>query len=388
METMRKRNFTRNETIGRVVASLAAVVFLVVPAFAQQESGSRDRSSDPPGIYALFVWGTKATATEPLVSLCQRKMESAFVEDETAYARESENYDTAGSLAALAPYLRKTITLSGDDASPQGIVDACETLANAAGPNDAVLVYILCHGAAVVGSDGRMRHGFSPIALSAGELRMGEIGISRGTIMKTIKSRPHRLNLLISDACSVAASHKYVPSAKTSRLVPKALDLPYLGKFLLNARGELNINSSRPPKDFASSGEKARGYFATAWSAGVPENPDERDAYERFSGTVFLNAFLELATARDYDPEIDYDPQRFFEKLRARLDDKYWETWLYLKINNQMTIANEFMGQWTQTLTRFDDGSLPYAEDLQYKSRHKFEVPRSIAEGAGDDGTF
>ena len=326
-----------------------------------------------PGVYLLFAWGTLDPDTLRGVEISEKKIEAAFVkENDSSYDR----FTTAGGLADVNSYVKRKITLKGRDATNANIVKACESLAAEAGPNDAVMVYILCHGATIKGKDGKLRHGLAPIATSAKELQMNRYGIARGTIMRAIKSRPHRLNVLITDACSARV--------KFEELEPLdgGPDLggtnSYLCNFLLNARGNLNVNSSRPDTPTAP-GELARGCAPTKW-ANVPSDPDAREAYEQYAGTVFTNAFLQVAIGENFTFE-ECNVDTFFEKLRAKLNEQYQGTKLYLKETNQASAYTTFNQQKTQTLTRFDDDSVAFPEDLSYRFKEQ-----GSSTGSSDDG--
>ncbi len=321
-----------------------------------------------PGVYLLFVWGSLDPNTLRGVEIRQKKIEAALEEDRSSYASTAKReglLNTAGGLASLKPYIKRKITLKGSEATNANIVRACRELSNAAEPNDAVLVYILCHGAAIKGTDGKLRHGLAPIATSAQNLQMNRHGIARGTIMKAIKSKPHRLNLLITDSCS--ATVKFEPLEEALVTNPKGPVNPYLVSFLLEAEGSLNINSSRPETGWEV-GELARGFAPAKWE-GVPSDPGERDAYEKYAGTVFTNAFLQLAESTDYIPEKELTPEKFFEKLRKLLDFQYSKVQSYLRETNQVGALSGFMQQSTQTLTRFDDDSVAIPENLDRSNR-------------------
>ncbi len=322
-----------------------------------------------PGVYLLFVWGTLDENTRPCVEISRKKIEAAFVEDQSDYARAAEQewlLNTAGGLVSLNPYIKRKITLEGDEATNVNIRDACLELANAAGPNDAVMVYILCHGAAIKGVDGKSRHGLAPIATSANDLQMNRHGIARGTIMKAIKSKPHRLDVLITDSCST--THKFAPRDCVRELMHRHSD-QYLELFLLQAQGSLNVDSHRPETPL-NSGERTKGLICDD----VPSDSEKRDAYERYAGTVFTNAFLQLAESDYFIPETDLTPEKFFEKLRERTTHQSKLTEAYLKETNQIWLLDKFCCQETQTPTRYDDDSVAFPDDLQYQPNRESAI--------------
>ncbi|MBQ9874260.1 MAG: hypothetical protein IJM30_07335 [Thermoguttaceae bacterium] len=344
---------------------LTALVSLFALAFSSSASAQAPRTK----VYMLFVWGTQTTETRSMVELSQRRVESAFEKPADEYAKDPRNYCAQGRLSYFREkFVAEIATLSGANASPINIKNKCEELAAKAGSNDAVFVYILCHGGVVAGRDGKKRHGLSPIADSVKDLDMLHKGIARDTIMKAISSKPHRLDVLITDACSVP-----LPS-QLQNVVPKqnpgvrASALPYLAKFLINAEGTVNVNSSRPETPTKNS-EEAMGLDSPNWRT-PPSGDVERFEYERFAGTVFTNAFLKLAIDdSDYDPENGWSPEQFFVDLREKLDEQYGETLSHLRENSMLGAISKFKKQRTQTLTRFVADSLPNPDDLNYSSR-------------------
>ena len=321
-----------------------------------------------PGVYMLFVWGTNDPGVRDGVEISKRKIEAAFVEDNSSYAsvaKREKLTNTAGGLVALNPYIKEKRTLEGDDASGENILKNCRELAAAAGPNDAVMVYILCHGATIKGPDGKRRHGLAPIASDPQNMQLNRYGIARGSIMRAIKSKPHRLDMLITDSCSTSA--RYEPLDDGEHHGHAGPQNPYLYEFLLNARGFVNVNSSRPETGIYPA-ESAKGLALSDWSV-VPTGIAERNYYEDFAGTIFTNAFLKAAETEEFTEE-DFDPERFFEKLRTALDDQYDKTKKYLKDTYQADAFGDLSGQATQTLVRFNDDSEAFPPDLQFKSRH------------------
>ena len=322
-----------------------------------------------PGIYMLFVWGTSDPGVRDGVEISKRKIEAAFVEDTSPYASEAEHegyYNSAGGLVALNPYIKEKRTLEGDDASGENILKNCRELAAAAGPNDAVMVYILCHSATIKGPDGKRRHGLAPIAENARDLQLHKYGIARGSIMKAIKSKPHRLNMLITDSCSESLRVN-LKECEDYAVTACVFD-PYLPPFLLKAKGNLNIHASRPETS-SSHGELSWGFVPFGWKE-VPSDPEARHAYERYAGTVFTNAFLQLAQGL-CNPDTDYTVDAFFRKLRLELDDQCWEMKYYLKWTRQFANLEHFFGQSTQTLTRYNDDSEAFPPDLEFKSKYE-----------------
>ncbi|MBR0225598.1 MAG: caspase family protein [Thermoguttaceae bacterium] len=322
-----------------------------------------------PGIYMLFVWGTSDPGVRDGVEISKRKIEAAFVEDNSPYAsvaKREKLTNTAGGLVALNPRIREKRTLEGASASGENILKNCRELAAAAGPNDAVMVYILCHGAAIKGPDGKRRHGLAPIATDPNNMQLNRYGIARGTIMREITSKPHRLDMLITDSCSSSAKFELRDDGEQNGGAGPTN--PYLYEFLLNARGYVNVNSSRPETNL-SPAEQAKGFAPAHWSS-VPADEVEREKYEKFAGTVFTNAFLRVAETEEFT-EDDFELENFFKKLRKALDDQYAMTKQFLNDTNQADAFADFNRQATQTLVRFNNDSEAFPPDLQFKSRHE-----------------
>ncbi len=329
-----------------------------------------------PGVYLLFVWGNFDDATRPGVEFSQRKIEAAFGKDDSSFGTAMN--DVEDRLDGLDRHVKRMISLSGDRAHPENILRTCIELSNAAGPDDAVMVYVLCNGGSIEGRDGKLRHGLYPLAKSGKNLQMDRQGIARGTIMRAIKWKPHRLNALITDVSPATVNDeiKDEPYARSSGPISKFAAsfgmgyaeeesdgerASYFVDFLLKAEGDLNVNSCRPETG-RSSAEIPRGLFG-------------RDIDFRYAGTVFTNAFLELAKTRDFDPDDDCTVDVFFQRLKERLNSQYKATESYLKEKTRFDVLSQFMNQETQTLTRYDDdgvaisddGSEEYSEETQGK---------------------
>ena len=201
---------------------------------------------------------------------------------------------------------------------------------------------------------------------NARDLEMHRYGIARGSIMKAIKSKPHRLNMLITDSCSESLRVN-LKECEAYAVTACAFN-PYLPPFLLKAKGNLNIHASRPETS-SSHGELSWGFVPFGWKE-VPSDPEARHAYERYAGTVFTNAFLQLAQGL-CNPDTDYTVDAFFRKLRLELDNQCWEMKYYLKWTRQFANLEHFFGQSIQTLTRYNDDSEAFPPDLEFKSKYE-----------------
>jgi len=356
-----------------------AAVWMAVPpeAFGQlfgrrvvqqrQQVQQRQSLSAGPQIHMLFVWGTKATDTHWATRISQTKIERAFnSRDEINLPRNSRHVGT---------YL----TLEGNNAAPQNIINACERLARNAGPNDAVFVYILCHGASVYEDDDTERtariHALSPMAETAENMDLRTIGIRRSTILHAMKSgSPHRFTMLVTDSCSVLRSEEelrqakpYMSGAMESWRPPVLRSV--LAHLLLTAEGTIDINSSHPEKGSMNQGELALAWvpsfrnvrndrqflrYATEDGSRMRPGVDNWGAVMH-SGTVFTNAFLAVAAEqREFEASARASVAEFLGDLTRNLDRQYKDTRTHVQRSGGSGIEL-FMQQPTQTLTHFDE---------------------------------
>ncbi|MBR0224915.1 MAG: hypothetical protein IJL92_02525 [Thermoguttaceae bacterium] len=344
------------------------LLFIVAIAASLFLSSGATRAAEP-GVYMLFVWGTATSDVRSGIEISEKKLEASF--------------DAAG-LTPSSRFVKGYKTLKGSDATGPNILSACREMADAAGPNDAILVYILSVGATLEEPDGRLRYVLAPCASSPSDLQLAREGIARDAIMATLKSKPHRLNVVVTDVSSDLAEPSSVAYAARSQnesisdsdsgfdgdsgSAPSAFD-PYLVHFLLKARGNLDVNSTRPEND-SSRGEIAKGFAPAEWTR-VPSDPDKRRDYENYAGTVFTNAFIQTAGTSEFDADFDCSVDAFFQKLKARLNSSYAATKDYLKETGQFSAFVVFMRQETQTLTKFDDDGFPIQDDgSPYRVRH------------------
>jgi len=397
-----------------------AAVWMAVPpeAFGQLLRGrlqQRQQQNATPKIHMLFVWGTKATDTQ-----LATKISAGHIDDMLGIPVNWEPDLTEGFW--WGDNLKTYLTLDGDDATPQNIIDACRQLARNAAPNDAVFVYILCHGASVYEDEDTDKttriHALSPIAETAENMDLRTTGIRRSTILQAMKSGPtaHRLTMLITDSCSALRTEP-LKLERPQQELPEAVPMdggpaPILVSLLLSARGTININSSNPFDGSMNRGELALGWVPS--SEYVQEVIRERIAEERrrvgpgnirpdlhfirhwqnihdniheqsnyltgtgniaFSGTVFTNAFVEVAgrqVSLDSQGRIvhyredsrgrisvvrrdpPYSAERFLADLRRSLDEFYKATKGHVHVTNGGGLEL-FMQQPTQTLTHFDE---------------------------------
>ncbi len=288
-------------------------------------------------IHMLFVWGTKAEDTQWATLISKRKIEKML--DEMGFSKKSSHVGTYH-------------VLEGDDAHPKNILATCRALSQKAGPNDAVFVYILCHGATTIedndASETRI-HALSPICTGGGNMDLRNIGVRRSSIMREIKSKNHRLDVLITDSCSVLQTEG--PDGVVDPCMVGTVPLLY--QLLLTAKGTININSSHPNSDGLGRGERALGWIPIIENVSGQKYLEEASDSYGFSGTVFTNAFIETAEMR-VDPNQDYPVSKFIGDLKNNLALQYEETKKMIQKTGSGGIE-DFMGQPTQTLTQFND---------------------------------
>ncbi len=302
-------------------------------------------------IYVLFIWGMEDEKVANVTQTSKEKIESLFLKTSKSHPGEFE-----------------MSRIEGKAAHPQNIINECKRIAQKAGPNDAVLVIALTHAAVVQYPDGKFRHALAPLAESSEEMKLETLGIRRGTIMKILKSSPHRLNILATDSCSGA----YVTNRQGRPGLPSESKYPnesYLLSVLRYAEGDLNFNSTRP-RSPGRPAELARGYAVRDLKVGETtktlekyENGREKlDDHElenlRYGGTVFANAFIAVASRSNYDKS-EVNLNSFFKVLKDE-QHKFYDEWIGYMI--AVGAGGEAIYQKTQTLTKYDDDSVPIFE--------------------------
>ena len=293
-------------------------------------------------VYMLFVWGTSDENIAWATKISQRKILTNLYET----VRDSSGCN----------FVCKS--LEGKDAHPEKILAACEEFSQNAGKDDAVFVYMLCHGGQTSDrwaerySGNKQRvHFLSPIATKASDLQANEIGLRRASIMLKLKENPHRLDMLITDSCSGK-----VQMPMTPRVVPrgaKMWKITKLIKILKEEKGTVNINSTDP--DY----ERGEGQLALGW---LPLFQNEKggsitdeeyfttSVKDPYAGTVFCNVFAKILTEKC---EGKYTVDDFCEELKKRLDGEFQEITKHLDAQGDKSVQI-FIRQGTQTLSKFN----------------------------------
>lgn len=271
-----------------------------------------------PKIHVLFVWGTKATDTRTNVLLTKQLFEKKMAEIEIC--------NGGSRIASFA-------TFSGDDAHPAKILEHCKWMAQKAGPDDALFVYILCHGSSIdldreanKTVDNRI-HALSPYATDRFNLKFRSIGIKRSSILKAMKSTNHRLDVLITDSCSTYNANPPV-------VIRNGLDNVRLRLILLNTTGTINWNSTNPLGGYKREGEVAIGTK---------------------KGTIFSEAFLKVACSEFHGDPRTYTKEKFFKEVGSCLVDVYKLAKQEAIEYGDKNIANTFFREERQTLTEFNE---------------------------------
>jgi hypothetical protein len=302
----------------------------------------------------LFVWGTKATDTQLATMISKTKIEKALA---TPHDKRS-----GIGLGKNEPHVANYITLEGNNATAKNINDLSWKLSQAAGPNDAVFVYILCHGATTYENHDTNKkdriHLFSPNCENAQNMKPSELGIRRSSIWRNITSKPHRLNMLITDSCTPLYQEKKKenrPFVGNHR--PPVVSIPSespptesaLYKVLMEGHGLININSTDP------NGNNDAGELAYGWVPiidGKTANLEEAVNTSR-AGTIFTNAFIGLANKRI--PINDrYTIDQFYNDLKPGLKKEFTDMINFLDKTGDPSIKT-FESQGTQTLTKFNN---------------------------------
>ncbi len=271
-----------------------------------------------PKIHVLFVWGTKATDTRANVNITKRKFESEMAKI---------------GICEGGPRIASFASYEGENAHPKRILERCRWMAQQAGPDDALFVYILCHGASIdldretnKTVDNRI-HALSPYASDRDHLEFRTIGIKRSSILKAMRSSQHRLDVLITDSCSAYNENPAIP-------VPSNIDNARLRLVLLNTMGTINWNSTNPLGGYKRQGEVAIGTE---------------------EGTIFSEAFLFVACSQWRESTAYYTQERFFSEVGSALVDVFNDAKKLAMKNGDQNISNTFFREEKQTLTEFND---------------------------------
>jgi hypothetical protein len=315
-------------------------------------------------VHMLFVWGTKATDTHDIVIISKIKMEKALA---TPRDRESDfGFKFGIGLGKNEPHVANYITLEGDNATAKNINDISCKLSQEAGPNDAVFVYILCHSATTYEDNDTTQqnliHLLSPNCDDVNNMQPRELGIKRSAIWKNITSKPHRLNVLITDSCTPIYQERPSRIVIVDRVGSESESALY--KVLMEGSGSLNINSTDPNGNFGT------GEIAMGWAPIMADKTGDLlgevaiECYD--SGTTFTNAFINLAHKR-IDVNDSYTVDKFYGELKEQLDKQFKSLLDYFDKKSDQKIKT-FERQGTQTLTKFHDNGVAIKNEPKSKA--------------------
>ena len=287
------------------------------------------------------------------------------------------------------------ITLKGDTATNENVLEKCRYISQKAQKNDVIFVYMCCHGnTKTIGN--QRHHVLYPAAVDTTDLEDIEKGLKREDIVQALKENEHRLTVLITDSCArrqdqsaLLARDRY-QFARPCAAAEGAILTCRLEMLLRTNTGFINWNSAAPKGSINDEGEFTFYYQPV-------KDPDGKDLESNgivvggeptgsFFGPWFEYAFnivnirakypykivdLEKDAPSDNEQADDQnviipdeaqrqtiiasnrlETSRFFEELKAKVRDNYAD-W---KRDPQITTdLNEIVSQPTQTLFDFED---------------------------------
>ena len=134
--------------------------------------------------------------------------------------------------------------LTGQGADPRNVASVCREVSQAAGSDDAIVVFIWSRAENVPGRDGKDRHVLFPMATSDVHSERG-VGLPRPTILKNLNAREHRLIVLITFSYE-KSGESTLSAVSRGGFFQERLPVPkepsYFKRLLQDARGEININ--------------------------------------------------------------------------------------------------------------------------------------------------
>ena len=314
-------------TFTALVAIVSAMAFLSSASYAVGN------------IHIIIVRSTTDPGLSKMSEIWQKRLEDALSgRNCTDYLSHFQAIQPAGVPGGLGASDVDTYTLtSAKETSPENIMTTCLDVSKKAGPDDAIVCIVSCHGAyqQVVGGtkDKERIHALAPLATSDGDLanNIQSNGIRRDTILKCLnheivdnelREKNHRLVVLITDSCATRAPKLVNPTPSLAPYPPPEIiipkDKPYLKAFLENATGVVNINS-------CNFGQRA--------------HYSDESKFDGVLGSLFINAFCRFANNGFYLEE-ELNPEAFYKLLQMEL------AYQIFAFNSSETV--------NQDLTRFD----------------------------------
>lgn len=369
-----KNMFAKSVVRSLVAATVLAFVAQVALAQAPPERGK---------IYMLTVWtGTSRNSTTTAKPANSDHTQNKDFSDAVKASREA--FERNLSLMELDPeankdVVAKYVTLSNEETSPQKIVDTIYELAQEAGEDDALFVYIMSHGASIDPElcygekrDADLKPGFDrehfimPL-IETKEADCKNDAIMRSNLLYYMRSKKHRLDVLITDSCSGVVKPnldraKIVPEQKT---ILTAVALRYL---LTHEYGTISWNSSCPcfcysvreTSDFFDEGGQYRSPKLTdlilvgPGGKTEPSKTSEKSYLDKNEGSLFTRAFIVAATRRISNPENGYTFEDFFQDLGADYDEGYRTYLARVAFSDYASFEDVASTQALTTLTAFN----------------------------------
>ncbi|MBQ9874554.1 MAG: hypothetical protein IJM30_08820 [Thermoguttaceae bacterium] len=320
-------------TLGALVAVALAILAALSSssALASEESSRRANSDSESRVYLLAVFGEPDSGDD--------------LRKQCALVNKKKIEVLVDALKKKLDDRLEVVVLSGAEASPASVRNALVKIGAKSGADDAILVYFFVLQADVPTEGGAIINAIAPLAPSSLELDYYQYGIARQEIRRFMAAKPRRLEILLVDVCPtfVVACPYATLEARFEELRSEKSDFAYLARFLAEGEGALDLSSAKGNGEteanrpiawipLEAQNEESRKKFAS-------EKPFARD---KFSGTVFLNALLDVAESGEFT-ERDLIPSAFRTRLAEALSDRV------------DAFGEAFLAKRSQSLARFGE---------------------------------
>ena len=213
-------------------------------------------------------------------------------------------------------------SLVGKEASLYNITAKCNDLSQKAGEDDAIFIYIFTQSYSYrLNGEDFIRNALLPLSPSVLTDDPKNYGITRETIRAAISTRPHRLEVLVVDEAPtfvLISPYRVLPS--TDKTDEVARDYSYLSRFLLESKGVVDVSSSSPYR--GKEHDEPLAWCPLELTTVKPDPKIQKSCSDdRFSGTVFCNAFLELADLDEFSDD-DLVSSAFVNRLADALQTR------------------------------------------------------------------
>ena len=378
-----------------LIKSVSYCLIAVAFAWIAQCAVAEDAMSTEKGkIYMLTVWtGTSRNSTYTVPKNKDHTQNKEFHEAvESSRKLFESNLNEMGLDVSNKNLIAENISLVGEDTSPQKIIDAIYELSQKAGEEDALFVYIQSHGAAIepplnykeehdtsfdngpLGQGWEREHYILPL-IETPVADPKKDGVLRSNLLYYMRSKKHRLNVLITDSCSSVDVNLKIrrttpvfmgqePTSAPAPCDPATYAFRYL---LTHATGTISWNSACPCFCYAVKANEEKEYIifddqgkyclkTQDLVRNEPKYDNTQSASKTFelslasndTGTVFNIAFIKAATRTIKHPENGYTFEDFFEDLGNDYDAMYKN---YLEAMPEIDLGVE---QAITTLTSFN----------------------------------